>query len=125
MFKTVMLLKRRPGLSMDEFMAYYENHHTQIGEKYLAGYASHYMRRYVTPFANPVTGEMTEAPYDVITETWYPDEAAFAAAMAIVSQPGPMAEIAADEENFLDRPRNVFCTVQEHVTALPMVARHD
>jgi hypothetical protein len=124
-FKTVMLLKRRPGMSMDDFIAYYEDHHTLIGKKYLAGFATHYVRRYVTPFANPVTGAEIESPYDVITETWYPDQTAFAAAMAIVGQPGPMAEIAADEENFLDRPKNLFFTVHEHVTPLPPPARQD
>ena len=36
MIKVVTLLFKKPGLSKDEFRDYYENHHRQLGEKYLA-----------------------------------------------------------------------------------------
>ena len=32
MLKQVVLLKRRDGMSMDEFMDYYENHHAKMAE---------------------------------------------------------------------------------------------
>ena len=35
MFKTVCLLKRKDGMSLEEFRDYYENHHRKIGEKVL------------------------------------------------------------------------------------------
>ena len=46
MFKTVCLLKRRPGMSLEEFKDYYENYHSKIGEKVLPD-GVHYVRRYV------------------------------------------------------------------------------
>ena len=61
MFKMIGLLKRRPGMSSGEFRAYYESTHRRIGEKYLRKYACNYMRRYLTPFPNPLTGETPEA----------------------------------------------------------------
>ena len=47
MFKVVMPIKRKAGMSKAEFEAYYENNHRLIGEKYLRGYAHKYTRRYM------------------------------------------------------------------------------
>ena len=70
MFKTVCLLKRKPGMSLDDFKAYYETHHKRFGETYLPKTAR-FMRRYMNPVPNPMTGEVAELDYDVITETWF------------------------------------------------------
>ena len=61
MFKTITLLKRRPGTTMAEFIDYYETHHRVIGEKYLRGHATRYVRRFLHPFPNPLTGEIVRA----------------------------------------------------------------
>ena len=53
MVKLVGLLKRRPGMSTDEFRAYYETHHKKLGDRYLAGFADRYLRRYLNPFPDP------------------------------------------------------------------------
>ena len=39
MIKVIMLMKRRPGMTVSEFRDYYENKHRVIGEKYLNGFA--------------------------------------------------------------------------------------
>ncbi len=49
MIKSIGLLKRRPGISVAEFRAYYETKHRVIGEKYLTGFASRYVRRFLEP----------------------------------------------------------------------------
>ena len=80
MFKMVGLLKRRPGMSAQEFRDYYESKHRVIGEKYLAGYAVYYKRRFLQGFADPITGAEVEQDFDVLLEIGYKDEAAFAKA---------------------------------------------
>lgn len=105
MIKMVTLLKRRPGMSMEEFIAYYESKHRLIGEKYMRGYASRYVRRYLEPLPDPTTGERHEPEHDVLMEIWFPDQAAFDAAMAGVTQPGPAKEIADDEARVFDRAK--------------------
>ncbi len=103
MIKTVNLLKRKSGMSMEDFIEHYESTHRRIGEKYLKGHACHYVRRYLFPVADPATGETFEAAYDVLLEIWYPDQAAYDAFVAAVTDPEAAAEISADEANLFDR----------------------
>ncbi len=115
--KAIVLLKRRPDLSVAAFREIYENGHAKLGERLLTGRAVRYVRRYLNGFPDPVTGVPGEAEYDVITEMWFADEAAFESAMALLSTPEIMAEVAADEETLFDRSRNRFCTIEEHESA--------
>ena len=36
-YKVLLFLKRRPGMSVEAFRDYYENVHSKIGEKYSQG----------------------------------------------------------------------------------------
>ncbi|MFA7440130.1 MAG: EthD domain-containing protein [Sphingomonadaceae bacterium] len=127
MFKTVTLLKRKAGMSMAEFIDYYETSHARIGEKYLAAGAIRYARYFLHPAENPVesadSGAPDDKPYDVVTEIWFPDRAAFEQTMARLGEPGPAAEISADEERLFDRARNRFFVVEEHVSDLAAARR--
>ena len=113
MIKTIGLLPRRPGMTVAEFRAYYETHHRVIGEKYLSGFASRYMRRFITPSPSRDTGETPEADFDVVLEIWYPDRATFEACGRVLSTPEVAAEIVADEERLFDRPRMRFFVIEE------------
>ena len=110
MYKTITLLKRRDGMSLDDFIAYYEAHHRLIGEKYLRGRAERYFRRYLRPRDD--SGVPTD--YDVVTEVWFADRAAFDATLAVLMQPDAAAEIAADEERLFDRSKIRMFAVEEH-----------
>ncbi|MEM7097777.1 MAG: EthD domain-containing protein [Pseudomonadota bacterium] len=112
MIKVIGLLKRRAGMSVDEFRTYYESQHRLIGEKYLSGHASRYIRRYLNPQDRGLSDEESR-PYDVILEIWYPDQTASEAASARLSLPEAIAEIVADEEQLFDRQANRFFTVEE------------
>ena len=113
MFKMIGLLKRRPGMTVEEFREYYETKHRVIGEKYLKGHASKYMRRFLTPFPDPFTGNTPEPEYDVVLEVWYPDRATYEATSKLLRAPDAAAEIAEDEEQLFDRPRNRFFFLDE------------
>ena len=73
MIKLVMPMKRRPGMSVEEFREYYETRHRLIGEKYLKGYVSKYMRRFTNPNVDR-DGQLRDPEYDVFLEIWYPDQ---------------------------------------------------
>jgi EthD domain len=116
MIKMVSLLKRRPGMSREEFIAYYEANHRRIGEKVLKPYAVHYTRRYLTALPGPITGEVTEPEHDVLMEIWFPDQAAMDAAFAQITQPANMAMIEEDEMKLFDRSRMFAFTVTEYAS---------
>ena len=118
MFKTLTLLKRRPDLSMEEFVRRYETGHARLGERLLRGHATRYVRRYLHPVPNPETGAVEEAEHDVAMEIWYPDRATWEATVARLSMPEVMAEIVADEETLFDRTRNRFFLLEERESVL-------
>ena len=112
MFKSVFLLKRKPGTTMEEFKAYYETTHRLLGERVLPT-AQRYVRRYLTPFS-PDPGALAEEPeFDVITEVWFEDRAAFDAAVASLGEPATAQEIMEDEARFMDRSRIRLFTIEE------------
>ncbi len=120
MIKTVALLKRRQGMSTEEFRAYYESTHRVIGERYLGGYALKYMRRFLNPRSDPATATFgTDGDFDVIMEIWYPDQETYEAVGKRLAEPDAVAEILADELKLFDREKNRFFTVTEAVSELP------
>ena len=106
-FKVLLFLKRRPGMSTDEFRDYYENRHRVLCEKYMVG-ALRYVRRYVT-----VPEGAEEFDFDVITELWFDNPVAAEKVVEIVTKELMPAEIIADEERVFDRPKSRVATVVE------------
>ncbi len=114
MFKTIWLMRRKPGMSKADFIAYYENAHRLIGEKVLAGAATRYVRRFLHAFP-----EQAEPVYDVLMEIWFPSAEAHQAWLAGISEDQATRDlIAADEERFFDRPSMVHYYVEEHESNL-------
>jgi hypothetical protein len=106
MIKMVTLLKRKQGMSMEEFISHYEARHSKIGEKYLFPHATRYVRRYLYPLAQPAAIQSpVEQHYDVITEIWFPDQSAMDAAFSGLSTNETQAEILEDELKLFDRSR--------------------
>ena len=88
-------------MTIPEFREYYESKHRLIGEKYLKGFATKYLRRFVNPLPDR-SGELYDPDYDVILEIWYPDEATFKACGEALSRPEVAQEIREDEEKLFD-----------------------
>ena len=100
--KVITLLTRKPGMSREAFIEYYESNHRLIGEKYLGGYAVKYQRRYLAPVEADVLNS-EDVPFDVLMEIWFPDRATMDKAMALLSTEEAQEEIVADEERVFDR----------------------
>ena len=112
MFQVLILLKRKPGLSMANFVDYYESRHAPLGFSYMPS-ARRYARRYLS---STDRGSTDEPEFDVVTEIWFDDRAAYDAAMAVLAQPEIAERIARDEENLFDRRRTRMLFVTEHET---------
>lgn len=114
-YKILLLMKRRPGMTMEAFQEYYENHHAPLATKYSAN-VLRYIRRYLTSHPNPETGETGELPYDVITEIWFEDEAIFKGMVDYLSTTIMPDDIVEDEYKLFDRPKLRMATVVERET---------
>lgn len=114
-YNILIFLKRRPGMALDEFRDYYENHHVPLCMKYMAG-ARRYFRRYIH------TQTETELEFDVITELWFDDRTAFENALNFAGRGILPKEVIADEARFLDRSKTKFTWVVECETDLTTLA---
>lgn len=110
-YKILLFLKRRPGMSVADFRDYYENTHVKLAEKYSTG-----LLRYVRRYLDPVGGE--ELPFDVITELWLDDRATFEAVAAFTAKNQPPPEILEDEKRLFDRSKTRVATTVEFDSAL-------
>lgn len=120
MFKCIALLKRKSGLSRDAFIDYYEARHAPLIRRLLPGILD-YRRNYVDlggaflfPGAAPID-------FDVVTEIWLADRAAYDRFTAVAAQPDIAQRIAADEENLFDRSASRMFMVEEQgdVASIP------
>jgi hypothetical protein len=116
-FKLVFLLKRRPGMTLDEFKDYYENHHSKFGEQLMPG-ARRYVRRYVRPQKNPLTGNPVELGFDVVMENWWDSKADYEACMEKAAAGGYHKLIYEDEEKLFNTHDNPVFLVTESDSVL-------
>ena len=98
MYKTVMMFRRNPAMTREEFIDYYETKHSKF-VAHIQGVRK-YVRRYVTKPAD-THGESLD--FDVIMETWFDDKAAGEAAFARITSLEVWADIVKDEERLFDR----------------------
>jgi hypothetical protein len=100
---------RRPDLTRDEFRAHYEEIHVPTALPILGGTAA-YVRHHVRE-------ELHGAPpFDCMTLFEYPDAKTTAAVFARAEGPEGAA-VRADEQTFMDKPRNFFFAVAESAGA--------
>jgi uncharacterized protein (TIGR02118 family) len=121
-YKILLPMKRKPGMSVADFRAYYEEHHAPLAAEHSAA-LSRYVRRYLEPHDHPETGPAAELPYDVVTELWFDDEATFRATLRYLETTRMPPEIVADEEQLFDRSSFRIVTVVECETDLDAVRR--
>ncbi len=113
--KIFIFMKRRPGLTMAEFQDYYENQYVPLCMKYNKGLLR-YLRRYIDHPVDPISGEVKELDYDVVTELWLPNEAARAAVLSYAAKGILPPDVIADEEILFDRPKARFVAITDYET---------
>jgi uncharacterized protein (TIGR02118 family) len=111
MVKVFGFLTKRDHLDTQAFIDYYENNHIPLVLS-LASSPAVYKRNYVMR-GDELNREDDSIDFDVITELVFDDRPAFE---AWIEELG-VEEIAADEENFLDRSRTRAYVIEEHATA--------
>ncbi len=111
MFKVLILIKRKEGLSFEEFRKYYEENHAPLAIQ-LVPNLKKYVRHYATayPDAASMGGDI---PCDVITEFGFDDRQDFERGMAYISVPDRSAILVADELKFIDRSSVRFFLIDD------------
>jgi len=105
MLKTVTVLKRKAGMPVDEFQAYWLHEHPKVVTR-MPG-----VRRYVQSHCLPSGYRKGEPVHDGIAEVW------FDGMDNLRALPGSQvyADVVADEERFLDRASMGLLLVDERV----------
>lgn len=117
LFKILIFLKRRSGMSTAAFRDDYERVHSKFGEKYANG-LYRYQRRYVEPLADDLASHADALDFDVITELWFDERAAFDLVARYAAHGRLPPEVIEDEERLFDRAKNRYVTVIEHESKL-------
>jgi len=110
MLKVLLFMKKKAGLTDEQFRHHYETSHAPLAEKYLGRYMAEYRRNYrsggsdagLPGSASAFEGSAGEAPFDVITEIWFHDRENFEAMWVAARQPEIAAATDADAEHFLE-----------------------
>ena len=105
MVKALAFFKRKAGMPVDEFQAYWRTRHPEAVTR-LAG-----LRRYVQSHTLPAAYRKGEPVYDGIAEVWFDDTAA----MHALRGTSTMAAVVADEVRFIDRSTMGLIITEEHV----------
>jgi len=116
MIKQVVFFKKRPDMTMEQFMDYYENQHSQLAKKIgkpAIPNALRYVRRYIKPEKNPVTGEVLNPGYDCIMEIWWKSREDFENSLRLISDPARLPHTMEDEKKLFASHSNPVCTVEE------------
>ncbi|KAJ5291525.1 hypothetical protein N7478_000776 [Penicillium angulare] len=113
---------RKPGLSLEDFKKHYEDHAELVkrlsGEDFPLSHKRTYVarstvgvasedaseRNALTP-ATVLVGKQSHFDFDAYAELTFTDKAAFQAFSAKIYAPDAAAQIAADEEKFLDKSK--------------------
>ena len=113
MLKQISVMKRHPSLTLEEFIHAYEERHAKFGE-HLFTKAQRYVRRYVHPERNPLTGEIAELDFDVIMEVWWQSREDYAAAMQALAGSGLLAAVRDSGQRLFASQNNPAFTVVEY-----------
>jgi uncharacterized protein (TIGR02118 family) len=118
--KLVFTIRRRPGMSREEFQHYWREHHAPLVRRHAETLR---IRRYVQTHARET--ELDEAlatsrenepdQYDGVAELWWDSVEDLMAAYSSEAGQAAGAELLEDERRFIDLPRSALWLGEEHV----------
>jgi hypothetical protein len=125
--KLIVLMKRKPGMSIEDFRTYYETKHAVLGGQYFDGllidFKRYYPREMVAFPESWVNLQFMDNAdgYDAIALYTFKDDNAVARYLELMRQPEIAEALRRDELNFLDRPacRVGFCDSDEGAGIVP------
>lgn len=117
MLKCIALLKRRPDLTKEQFIDYYENHHSVLIRS-LFPEILEYRRNYVD--LNDLFQFEGSAPIDFnsVTEMWFEDRATYDRFIEKNRNPETARRIMEDELNVFDRSATRMFVVEEQRSSI-------
>lgn len=123
MFKWIVMIKKKKGMSREEFIDYYENRHEPLIRELLPRSVV-YRRNYLI-FNDPMLnadgrgGDAEEAGFDVLTESVFSTREDAEALMKAFASPGIFERIRADEDNFVEPGHAKMYVVEVRQSAYP------
>ncbi len=108
--KAIALLKRKQGLSREDFIRHYEEVHAPLIVEKSTG-----LKRYVRNHVTPLEDIENELGFDCITELWYEDLEAYKTSVSTWGTEAGKV-IRDDEDSFLDRGKIAFFLVDYRIS---------
>jgi uncharacterized protein (TIGR02118 family) len=115
MKKLICLVKRKAGLTPEQFREYYENTHVPLTLK-LFPFFKEYRRNYIrhdSKHAPPHFKDQPGLDIDVITEIYFESESEYKRMLEAAADPAIQTRITQDEAQFMDRSSVVMFLVDE------------
>lgn len=114
MYKLLLFLVRKPGMSVVEMREHYENVHMPLARKTFPQIIEH-RRNWPQSdgFLFPPGADIPR--YDVIGEVWFADKTGYDDMLSFLGDPNLNGEMIADEERFLDRSKCGLIVVDESI----------
>lgn len=103
MFKMIVFLKRKPGMSDQAFRDYYEKNHAMLVQR-SAPKMRKYVRNYITPIGNEMYAPDDSGGVDCVTEAWFETTEDYESTISHILGSTIAEDLARDEENLFDRP---------------------
>lgn len=122
--RATAMLRKRPGMTRDDFIAYYETNHVRLVLETIAKDSAplfaQYTRSYPLPDSAVRIGSAGDAPeldFDVITDMWFWSDADYRAFLTRPEDPAVAAALATDELELFDRDKMQAFLTDEFFTA--------
>ena len=117
MIKALVFLTRKPGLTREQFIEYYETRHVPLILRTFPETCG-YRRNFIDHDSAALYSRGNLIDCDAIAELWYPDLAAYEASTRRYAEPGVAAAVAHDEDQVFDRSKTRFVLVDERVSQI-------
>jgi uncharacterized protein (TIGR02118 family) len=118
--KLLVMMKRKEGISIDDFVQHYESSHAPLVLRLLPHLCG-YTRNYVRDTLN-LRGHDEASTFDVVSEAWFATKEDYQAFLRDNEKPEIRTEIMADEAQFIDTATIQLFLVEESSSAIVKAA---